>query len=121
MLKLFISFVLGPFGLKILDFYIRNSALINSLVFIYGIFLTLAHVNYKRITQDWSDRIKAGTIKKPEQKEKYDWEGAIAEHSRFPFVAGGTSLAPKRTSKENLLFYLERDKSWQKRLLKSVE
>ncbi len=121
MLKIFISFVLGPTGLKILNFYIRNSAIINSLIFIYGIFLTFAHVNYKRITQDWSDRVKNGKVKKAADKGKYDWQKAIAENSKFPFVAGGTSLIPKKTNQENLLFYLEHDKSWQKKLLQNAE
>jgi hypothetical protein len=112
---------LGPTGLKILAFYIRYSAIINSLIFIYGIFLTLAHVNYKRITQDWSDRVKNGKIKKDADKSKYDWQKAIAENSKFPFVAGGTSLIPKKTNQENLLFYLERDKSWRKQLMKLAE
>lgn len=121
MLKLFISYALGPTGLKILEFYIRNSAIINSLVFVYGIFLTFAHVNYKRITQDWSDRIKNGKLKKTAEKSKYDWEKAIVDNSKFPFVAGGTSLIPRKTNPENLLFYLERDKSWQKKLLQNAE
>jgi hypothetical protein len=121
MLKIFISFVLGPTGLKILDFYIRNSAIINSLVCIYGIFLTFAHVNYKRITQDWSDRVKNGKVKKADQKSRYNWDKAISENSKFPFIAGGTSLAPRRTSRENLLFFLDRDKSWQKQLMKLTE
>jgi hypothetical protein len=114
MLKLFISFALGPIGLKILNFYIRNSAIINSLVFIYGIFLTFAHVNYKRITQDWFDQVKKGDAKKKKQKLNYDWEQAILMNSKFPFVAGGTSLAPRRTNSENVKYYLSKDKTWKK-------
>lgn len=114
MLKIFISFMLGPFGLKILDFYIRNSAILNSIVFIYGIFLTLAHVNYTRITQEWFNKLKNENEKPSKRNLEINWEKAISENSKFPYIAGGTSLAPKRTSQENLKFFLDRDKNWQK-------
>ena len=37
MLKIFVSLLLGSWGLKILNLYIENSAILNSIVFLYGI------------------------------------------------------------------------------------
>jgi hypothetical protein len=117
MLKFFVSYILGPFGLKILDFYIHNSAIINSIVFLYGIFLAISHANYKRITNKWIQTIKNGQGKQIKNKNyKINWEKEIKENSNFPFISAGSSLVPKRTSVENLTKLLAKDKTWQKKL-----
>lgn len=115
MLKVLVSLLLGPWGLKVLDFYIRNSAIINSIVFIYGIILVTAHVNYKKITGDWLASIEEDKKKKSRKKTYHiDWEKEIAERSGFPLIAGSISLIPKKVSLENLQFFLTKDRKWMK-------
>ena len=115
MLKVLVSLVLGPWGLKVLDFYIRNSAIINSIVFLYGVILVSAHVNYKKIVGDWLTLIEENKKKKSRKKTYHiDWEKEISKHSSFPLITGNTSLIPKKTSPENLLFYLAKDRKWKK-------
>ena len=115
MLKIFVSLLLGSWGLKILNLYIENSAILNSIVFLYGIILVSSHVNYKRIINRWIERnyiIKNGKQK----KKKYNvfWEDEIKENSFFPLIAGQTSFITRRTTVKNLKKYLEKDKNWIK-------
>ena len=114
MLKIMVSLILGSWGLKILEFYIHNSSIINSIVFLYGVFLVFSHVNYKRITGKWMAKAKDATAAKKKRKFKIDWEKEIQENSNFPFIAGNVSLVPRKTSVENLVFYLNKDSVWKK-------
>jgi hypothetical protein len=120
MVKILVSLILGGFGLKVLAFYIQNSAYINSIVFLYGVFLVYSHLNYKRVAGKWITKAKDDAKAMKKMKDKINWEKEIGENSNFPFIAGNVSLIPKRTSRENLLFYLNKDNAWKK-LMDSVE
>ncbi len=84
MLKIMVSLILGSWGLKILEFYIHNSSIINSIVFLYGVFLVFSHVNYKRITGKWmAKRRCGGTYKKRIQTiGKGNQDNSIPVHRR---------------------------------------
>jgi len=115
MLKVMVSLILGSWGLKILDFYIQHSAIINSVIFIYGIFLVAAHLNYKRITSKWIEKAKKDGAVGKKTAYKIDWKKEIDENSRFPFIAGNVSLIPRKTNMENLDFFLQKDSVWKKK------
>jgi len=116
MLKIFVSLILGPFGLKILDFYINHSGIINSIIFIYGAFLVISHINYQKILDAQMNKIRIEKNNQKNRIEKYsiDWQKGINGYSKFPWVAGGTSILPKKTSVKNIKEIVKRDKKWQK-------
>ncbi len=114
MLKILVSYALGPWGLKILYFYLANAAIINTFVFIYGIFLVTAHLNYKKISDQVFDQISEATEKSSKKKAvELDIKKAIEEKKIFPFVAGQISLFPKKTSTEAVRNYMEKEKRWK--------
>jgi len=114
MLKILVSYALGPWGLKILYFYLANAAIINSFVFIYGVFLVTAHLNYKKISDYLFDQISK-TIELSSKKKaiEIDIKKAIKERKMFPFVAGQISLFPKKTTPEAVKNYMEKEKRWK--------
>ena len=114
MLKILVSYALGPWGLKILYFYLANAAIINSFVFIYGVFLVTAHLNYKKISDLVFDQISSTTENSSKKKAiEIDIKKAIEERKMFPFVAGQVSLFPKKTSPEAVRNYMEKEKRWK--------
>ncbi len=114
MLKILVSFALGPWGMEILYFYLRNAAIINSIVFIYGAFLVTAHMNYRKISEQVLNQISAVDSKKFRKKIlEVDIPLAIEEKMMFPFVAGQISFFPKRTSTEAVKNYLLKEKRWK--------
>ena len=97
MLKILVSFMLGPWGLKILYFYLENAAIINTIVFIYGVFLVTAHLNYRKISDHIFDQISAVDRKKFRKKTiDINIPKAIEEKMMFPFVAGQISFFPRK-------------------------
>ena len=114
MLKILVSYALGPWGLKILYFYLENAAIINSFVFIYGVFLVIAHLNYKKISDNLFDQIsKAIEISSKKKVIEIDIKKSIEEKKMFPFVAGQISLFPKKTTPEAVKQYMEKEKRWK--------
>ena len=113
MLKILVSYALGPWGLKILYFYLANAAIINTFVFIYGVVLVTAHLNYKKISDQVFDQILEINEKLSKNKViQIDIKKAIAEKKMFPFVAGQISLFPRTTSPESVKRYMEKEKRW---------
>ena len=113
MLKVLVSFMLGPWGLKVLNFYLEHDAIINSIVFIYGIFLMVAHLNYRKISEQVFMQVPALSSKKSKQKTIIvDIPKAIEDKKMFPFIIGQVSLIPKKTSPEAVKSYLVKDKRW---------
>ena len=114
MLKILVSYALGPWGLKILYFYLANAAIINSFVFIYGVFLVTAHLNYKKISDQVFDQIlEAGKNSSKKKAIEININKAIEERKMFPFVAGQISLFPKKTTPEIVKKYMEKEKRWK--------
>jgi hypothetical protein len=113
MLKILVSFALGPWGLKVLYFYLDHDAIINSIVFIYGVFLVTAHFNYKKISEQIFSQIPVlSGNKKMKKPVEINIPKAIDEKKMFPFVAGKISLFPKKTSSEAVKYYLLTEKRW---------
>jgi hypothetical protein len=113
MLKILVSFALGPWGLKVLYFYLDHDAIINSIVFIYGVFLVTAHFNYKKISEQIFAQIPVvGGNKSKKKPVEINLIKAIEEKKMFPFVAGKISLFPKKTSTAAIKHYLLNEKKW---------
>ncbi|MDP2964771.1 MAG: hypothetical protein Q8N39_01895 [Pelolinea sp.] len=114
MLKILVSFMLGPWGLKVLFFYLEHTAIINSIVFIYGVFLVVAHLNYKKISEHIYSQIPTIGSKNSKKKTiEINILKAIEEKKMFPFVAGQISLFPKKTSTAAVKKYLLNEKNWK--------
>lgn len=114
MLKTFVALMLGPWGLKVLFFYLQHDALINSFVFIYGVFLVSAHYNYGKISEQIIAQLPKPAKKKNNQAPvEIDIEKAISEKRNFPFVAGNISLIPRKLSVAAVKEYLLKDKKWK--------
>lgn len=114
MLKILVSYMLGPWGLKILYFYLANAAIINSIVFIYGVFLVTAHLNYKKISDQVFNQISEDSEKSSKKKAiEIDIQKAIEEKKMFPFVAGQISLFPRKTSPKAVKKYMIKEKKWK--------
>lgn len=114
MLKILVSYVLGPWGLKVLYFYLENAAIINSVVFAYGIFLALAHHNFTKILDHLIMQLQQQTDRRAQKKIKIDIQMGISEAKSFPYISGQFNLFPKKANKKNVLKFLDREKRWLK-------
>lgn len=123
MIRRLVEYFLGPLGMQVLTFYVEHSLAVNSVVVLYGLVLTLAHLNLRRIEAAAVRALRAetenqrgagpkpsgrrGTASGPRDSEgghparadgaAIPWEAVIAQASFFPLVARGTSLVPRRT------------------------
>ena len=114
MLKILVSFALGPMWLKVLYFYLDHDAIINSILFIYGVFLVVAHLNYKKISDQVFNQIAAKGEKTSKKKViEINIPMAIKEKKMFPFVAGQISIIPKKTTSEAVKNYMLKEKKWK--------
>ena len=114
MLKILVSFALGPMWLKVLYFYLDHDAIINSILFIYGVFLVVAHLNYKKISDQVFNQIAANGEKTSKKKViEINIPMAIKEKKMFPFVAGQISIIPKKTTPEAVKNYMLKEKKWK--------
>ena len=114
MLKILVSFALGPMWLKVLFFYLEHDAIINSILFIYGVFLVVAHLNYKKISDQVFNQIAANGEKTSKKKViEINIPMAIKEKKMFPFVAGQISIIPKKTTSEAVKNYMLKEKKWK--------
>jgi hypothetical protein len=103
MIRRMVEFFLGPLGMQVLAFYVEHSLIINSAVVLYGLVLTLAHLNLRRIESAALRLLQAEAAGRTDQDPPLApggglaWEKVIAQASFFPLVARGTSLLPRRT------------------------
>lgn len=105
--------MLGQWGLKVLNFYLQNDAIINSLVFLYGVYLVSAHYNYRKISEKiFAQLPRPGKKKNNHSKIEIDIAKAISQGRNFPYVAGSISLFPQKVSVEAVKEYLLKDKKW---------
>lgn len=115
MLKILVSYALGPWGLKVLYLYLEKAAIINSIVFIYGIFLVVSHYNFSKILDLIIIQFDIQARRKNNKKPiKIDLDKAIMDGKIFPFVSGQFSLVARKVGKDNVLRYLKKDKKWIK-------
>ncbi len=111
MLKILISYFLGPFGMRVEEWYIANSLYVNSLIVLYGLLLVVSNLNYKKILDNALSLMNEGG-KKYSKKEL--WTKAVQEGSFFPLISGNLHLYPRKTSVRAVLSLIEKDKRWRK-------
>jgi len=112
MLKILISLMLGPFGLKVQEWYIQNSLLVNSFVLAYGIVLIISYINYKKILDHTLNILEKSKKEIRSIDNQNFWASAIDEASFFPLISGSVSLIPKKTSPNKILQLTMKDKRW---------
>ena len=113
MLKTMVALMLGQWGMKVLNYYLQHDAIINSIVFLYGVYLVSAHYNYRKISEKiFAQLPKPGKKKNSRSKIEIDIAKAISSGRNFPYVAGNISLFPKKVSVEAVKGYLLKDKKW---------
>lgn len=113
MLKILISYMLGPLGMQVQEWYIQHSLLINSVVVVYGMLLVISHLNYKRILDQALAQIALAKNKKFDLNDSHLWVNSIQEGSFFPLISGNLSLIPKKTDVAAMLVLSGRDKRWK--------
>jgi len=111
MLKILISYFLGPFGMRVEEWYIANSLYVNSLIVLYGLLLVVSNLNYKKILDSALSLMNEGGKK---YSEKDLWIKSIQAGSFFPLISGNLHLYPKKTGVPAILSLIKKDKRWQK-------
>lgn len=112
MVRGFVEGVLGPLGTQVLDFYIENSLLINTVVLAYGLIMLMSWTTTlnirKRLLYAMLVQMTQRDDIRPDAKVKrilkeiqIPWEEAIGQ-SRFPLVAHRTGLRPYQKSLQNV-------------------
>jgi hypothetical protein len=99
MVRSLVNWLLGPWGRDVLAFYVANSLWINTAIVLYGIVLTAAHLNLRRL--DRAVQPYRGQDGAAPPDEAF-WEGIIQTTSFLPLIAGPRSLWPQRTTVDNL-------------------
>lgn len=117
MLRTLVAMMLGPIGMKLLQFYIEHSILINSIAMLYGILLTISHINYKRILDQVLLRIRESKNGKIDLEDADLWASSIEEVSFFPFISGVYNLIPKKTNVDTIVLLSKKDKKWNEAIL----
>jgi len=99
-----------------LYFYLQNSAVINTVIFIYGIFLVVSHYNFRQIKEGLEEQYRLKTRNKQSRTKKVAiaLSEIIKSKSRFPFVAGQISLLPRKTTFASVQIFVNRDAKWKK-------
>lgn len=112
MVRQFVTFMLGEFGGRVLQFYIDHSLAINGIVVAYGAVLLVAHLNLRRIEKAALETVRRGLRSSrgaDETSPSADaileglcWREIIAQASFFPLVARGNSLIPRPSNVSNV-------------------
>ena len=113
MFKTWVEIFLGKIGKYIIDFIASYYYYIIPPIIIYGIFLTLASYNLKRIEKNVNRIIveQAKKVISREEKISYvelvdriniSWDKIIRKSSFFPYISQEADLWVSRTSRENV-------------------
>ena len=92
MINAFIRSSIGSFGRAIMDFYIKNSLIINVIVLLYAFLVFIGHRNYYFTVDVIMKEAGMDSESKKKQKfsqsalEKIEWEN-IRKSIRLPFVS----------------------------------
>jgi len=118
LLKIIVSYMLGPFGMMLQNFYIKNSLIINSFIVLYGLFLFVANLNYKKILEfallQVEENNKNNKKGNKVKDQEISWSEAIDKGSFFPFIVGALSFIPQKVSISNMIKLTNKDKNWHK-------
>lgn len=112
MLKRLVTYFLGPWGMKVLVFYIEYSVWFNSIILVYTSLLFLSYTNYKRILIEVIQIVNIELDKNPRKKKTHvSWEEIIRNVYFIPLVANKMSFIPKRCTSKNIEEMINREKA----------
>ncbi len=104
--------MLGPSGVRVLEFYIAHSAAINGLVVLYAILLLVARLNLRRIEERAVRQVQrqldaagyTGDRRARAHPPAADlaWPEIVAQGSRFPLVVGAKGWYPRLATPDNV-------------------
>jgi len=99
MITQIINYLLGPLGREMLAFYKANSAIINSLIVLYGLILVLGNTNFSRI--------KKQALKELQEFSKQDikkikWSDLTVSRGGLRIIASPKSWIPRVANANNL-------------------
>jgi hypothetical protein len=120
MFKTWIEIFLGKIGQYIIDFIAGYYYFIIPPIIVYGIFLTLASYNLRRLGKQVNRIIikQARDMMKENNQISFidlvdhiniSWGTIISQHSFFPYISQESDLWVSRTSRENVRNILMRD------------
>jgi hypothetical protein len=120
MFKTWIEIFLGKIGKYIIDFIAGYYYFIIPPIIVYGIFMTLASYNLRRLGKRVNGIIieQARDMMKGENQISFidlvdhidiSWETIVREHSFFPYISQESDLWVSRASGENVRNILMRD------------
>ncbi|GAB4471327.1 MAG: hypothetical protein Kow00124_08240 [Anaerolineae bacterium] len=113
MVRAIIESFLGPYGVRVLEFYETNSLIINSVVVLYGLIMVLAWTNLvnirKRLVAAILEQIERSDTEIAEDSKvkrllkavSIPWEEAVAQ-ARYPLIARQMALLPQRKTVERV-------------------
>lgn len=113
MSRIWLDVFLGKIGHYIVDFIIDYYYFIIPPIIIYGIFLTIASYNMKRIEKSVNyEIVRQGRIMRAKYPEiiytelvdriRIDWDKIIDRRSFFPYISQESDLWVSRTTRENV-------------------
>ena len=106
MIFAFVRSLIGNFGRSLMDFYIQNSLIINSIVLLYGLIIFIGRRNYFVILEKLIIELKGKNpkfeksgVKKINQKEYQSiaWD-AVKKGVKFPLFTAPKKWGLKRTT-----------------------
>lgn len=103
MITQIINYLLGPLGRELLAFYKTNSAIINSLIVLYGLILVFGNTNFSRIKKQALKELAAYSKK---DIKNINWEDLPVTKNRVAIIATPTSWIPRIASAKNLEKFL---------------
>ncbi len=108
MIDIFTRSMLGPWGQRLLDFYLANSLWINGLILLYFLVLFLSRWNYRRAQAAVLDELQARygqmsgkkvarEISARMAQDGVPWEAGLRA-TAWPLIAGPRALVPRPKS-----------------------
>lgn len=114
------SQIAGPVGRAVIDFYLANHLILNSLVVLYGLILVVAHRNMKSIEQSILDSCGHGSLNEEtisflrNQEEPTYWTNLFAA-VKLPIISASKSMIFHRVNRDNVISNLEKQMNREKK------
>lgn len=99
MITQIINYLLGPFGREMLAFYKANSAIINSLIVLYGLILVFGNTNFSRIKRQ---ALKELPKFSKQDLKKIKWSDLSVSKGGLRIIASPKSWIPRVANADNL-------------------
>ena len=106
MVTLFFSF-LGGWALAVINFYLANQALFNTVLVAYGLVLAMSHYNMSSVERFLIERLKPkdgmAMLRALTGTQGIELMKAVKDKFRFPLVSSGADFAFHALSRDSLI------------------